>query len=68
MVKEWNNNRVIVMGQVQKPGSVAYFQNMTIIDAIASAGGFTGIAAKNSVTLRREENGGTVQLRPAVSP
>ena len=62
MVKEWNNNRVIVMGQVQKPGSVAYFQNMTIIDAIASAGGFTGIAAKNSVTLRREENG-AVQLR-----
>jgi protein involved in polysaccharide export with SLBB domain len=57
MVKEWNNNRVIVMGQVQKPGSVAYFQNMTIVDAIASAGGFTGIAAKNSVTLRREENG-----------
>jgi polysaccharide export outer membrane protein len=57
MVKEWNNNRVIVMGQVQKPGSVAYFQNMTIVDAIASAGGFTGIAAKNSVMLRREENG-----------
>lgn len=57
MVKEWNNNRVIVMGQVQKPGAVAYFQNMTIVDAIASAGGFTGIAAKNSVTLRREENG-----------
>lgn len=56
-VKEWNNNRVIVMGQVQKPGSVNYFQNMTIVDAIASAGGFTGIAAKNSVTLRREENG-----------
>jgi protein involved in polysaccharide export with SLBB domain len=57
MVKEWNNNRVIVMGQVQKPGSVAYFPNMTIVDAIASAGGFTGIAAKNSVMLRREENG-----------
>jgi protein involved in polysaccharide export with SLBB domain len=57
MVKEWNNNRVIVMGQVQKPGSVTYFQNMTIVDAIASAGGFTGIAAKNSVMLRREENG-----------
>lgn len=57
MVKEWNNNRVIVMGQVQKPGSVNYFQNMTIVDAIASAGGFTGIAAKNSVTLRREQNG-----------
>jgi polysaccharide export outer membrane protein len=27
---------------------------MTIVDAIASAGGFTGIASKNSVNLRRE--------------
>jgi protein involved in polysaccharide export with SLBB domain len=30
---------------------------MTIVDAIASAGGFTGIAAKNSVNLRREVAG-----------
>ena len=34
---------------------------MTIVDAIASAGGFTGIAAKNSVTLRRERQGGQVE-------
>ena len=31
--------------------------DMTIVDAIASAGGFTGIAAKNSVNLRREVAG-----------
>jgi polysaccharide export outer membrane protein len=30
---------------------------MTVVDAIAAAGGFTGIAAKNSVTLRREAKG-----------
>jgi len=35
---------------------------MTIVDAIASAGGFTGIAAKNHVTLRREVKG-TVESR-----
>ena len=46
-----------MLGQVQKPGSVAYFPRMTIVDAIASAGGFTGIAAKNKVTLRRESQG-----------
>ena len=57
MVKEWNSRKVSVMGQVQKPGSVAYFPNMTIVDAIAAAGGFTGIASKNSVTLRREAKG-----------
>jgi polysaccharide export outer membrane protein len=57
MVKEWNSRKVSVMGQVQKPGSVSYFTNMTIVDAIVAAGGFTGIASKNSVTLRREVKG-----------
>ena len=57
MVKEWNSRKVSVIGQVQKPGSVTYFTNMTIVDAIAAAGGFTGIASKNSVTLRRESKG-----------
>jgi polysaccharide export outer membrane protein len=57
MVKEWNSRKVSVIGQVQKPGSVAYFTNMTIVDAIAAAGGFTGIASKNAVTLRREAKG-----------
>jgi protein involved in polysaccharide export with SLBB domain len=62
MVKEWNSRKVSVIGQVQKPGSVSYFTNMTIVDAIAAAGGFTGIASKNSVTLRREAKG-SVQSR-----
>jgi polysaccharide export outer membrane protein len=57
MIKEWNSRKVSVIGQVQKPGSVAYFPNMTIVDAIAAAGGFTGIASKNAVTLRREIKG-----------
>jgi polysaccharide export outer membrane protein len=62
MVKEWNSRKVAVIGQVQRPGFVAYFPSMTIVDAIASAGGFTGIAAKNSVMLRREVKG-TVESR-----
>ena len=57
MVKEWNSRKVSVIGQVQKPGPLVYFPNMTIVDAIAAAGGFTGIASKNSVTLRRELKG-----------
>jgi protein involved in polysaccharide export with SLBB domain len=61
-MKEWNSRKVSVLGQVQKPGPVAYHPHMTIVDAIALAGGFTGIAAKNSVNLRREE-GGKVQSR-----
>ncbi|MCG5053734.1 MAG: polysaccharide export protein [Myxococcales bacterium] len=57
MVKEWNSRKIAVLGQVQKPGSVVYFPRMTIVDAIAAAGGFTPIAAKNKVTLRREAKG-----------
>jgi protein involved in polysaccharide export with SLBB domain len=62
VMKEWNSRKISVLGQVQKPGSVAYHPNMTIIEAIALAGGFTGIAAKNSVSLRREV-GGRVESR-----
>ncbi|HEX4406471.1 MAG TPA: polysaccharide biosynthesis/export family protein [Polyangia bacterium] len=56
-IKERNSQKIIVFGQVAKPGQVGYYPNMTIVDAIASAGGFTGIAAKNSVNLRREVSG-----------
>lgn len=57
LMKEWNSRMVSVLGQVQKPGPVTYRPHMTIVDAIALAGGFTGIAAKNSVSLRRETRG-----------
>jgi polysaccharide export outer membrane protein len=56
-VKERNSQKIAVFGQVAKPGQVGYYPNMTIVDAIASAGGFTSIAAKNSVNLRREISG-----------
>jgi len=59
-IKERNSQKISVLGQVARPGQVSYYPNMTIVDAIASAGGFTGIAAKNSVNLRREA-GGKVQ-------
>jgi protein involved in polysaccharide export with SLBB domain len=57
MIKTWNSRKVTVLGQVQKPGSVDYFPNMTLVDAIALAGGFTPIAEKNAVNLRREVSG-----------
>lgn len=56
-IKDRNSQKISVLGQVTKPGQVAYYPNMTIVDAIASAGGFTGIAAKNSVNLRRQTGG-----------
>jgi protein involved in polysaccharide export with SLBB domain len=61
-VKDRNSQKISVLGQVSKPGQVSYYPNMTIVDAIASAGGFTGIAAKNSVNLRREV-AGKIEMR-----
>jgi protein involved in polysaccharide export with SLBB domain len=57
LVKEWNSRKLVVLGKVAKPGPVAYFPKMTIVDAIAAAGGFSDTAAKNSVRLRRELKG-----------
>ena len=51
MVKEWNSRKVSVIGQVQKPGAVVYFPNMTVVDAIAGAGGFTGERADKDIGL-----------------
>lgn len=59
-VKEWNSRKVSVLGEVGKPGPIQFFTGMTIVDAIAAAGGFTKAAVKNSVKLRREI-GGQVQ-------
>lgn len=57
LVKEWNSRKLVVLGKVLKPGPVSYFPKMTIVDAIAAAGGFADTAAKNSVRLRRELKG-----------
>jgi protein involved in polysaccharide export with SLBB domain len=56
-IKDRNSQKISVLGQVVRPGQVSYYPNMTIVDAIANAGGFTGIAAKNSVNLRRQVAG-----------
>ena len=62
MVTQWNSRKISVLGQVTRPGPISYFPNMTIVDAIASAGGFTAVAAKNSVNVRREVSG-KVEIR-----
>jgi protein involved in polysaccharide export with SLBB domain len=61
-VRDRNSQKITVLGQVTKPGQVGYYPNMTIVDAIATAGGFTGIAAKNAVSLRRDV-GGKIEMK-----
>ena len=51
LVREMNSKRVIVYGQVQKPGTFPYSDAMTIVQAISLAGGFTAMAARERVVL-----------------
>jgi polysaccharide export outer membrane protein len=57
-VKEYNSKRVVVLGQVQKPGSFPLTPGFTLIQAISQAGGFNPIANRDRVNLTRKTAGG----------
>lgn len=64
-VKERNSQKVFVLGQVGKPGPVAIAgRRITVIEAIAQAGGTSKLADASRVVLTREKDG--KQLRVAV--
>lgn len=47
-----------IIGQVQKPGSYLYQEkDITVVEAISMAGGFTRIAARNRTRIIRVEDG-----------
>lgn len=52
-VKEYNSKKVTVFGQVQKPGIFMYKDNMTIIQAVSEAGGFTELADQDGTVVTR---------------
>lgn len=47
-----------VIGEVQKPGNYPYVTNMTILNAVAMAGGFTYRARKNDFYIKRLDKSG----------
>ncbi|HVY49539.1 MAG TPA: polysaccharide biosynthesis/export family protein [Minicystis sp.] len=61
-VKEYNSQRVEVLGEVQKPGSIPLQPGMRLLRAIAMAGGFNTIANKNHVVLKRRLPGGGTKV------
>jgi polysaccharide export outer membrane protein len=52
-VKEVNSYYVYVLGDVAKPGKYQVKSHITVLQAIAIAGGFTPYAAKNNMHVRR---------------
>ena len=66
-IKEQASKKIIVIGQVAKPGTFAYSPSMSIVEAITVAGGFTPMAAKNDTTITRVEDGRKTSFRVPVS-
>lgn len=63
LVKEYNSKKVFVFGEVQKPGTFPFEENMSIVQAVTLAGGFTRNAAQNSTSLTRRVNGQEVKVK-----
>ena len=53
-----NRRPFYVIGEVQKPGNYPYVSDMTAVNAIAMAGGFTRRARKNDFYIRRLDKDG----------
>jgi polysaccharide export outer membrane protein len=56
-IKELKSKKIFVLGQVRKPGSFAYEERMSIVQAIALAGGFGSLAEKNYAIVTRVVGG-----------
>jgi polysaccharide export outer membrane protein len=61
LVKEYASRTVSVLGSVNKPGTVKFQpeQNLTLVEAIAEAGGFTRLGDRSKVKLTRNHPDGS---------
>lgn len=65
-VKEYNSKKVFVIGQVKAPGTFPFEKGMSIIQAIAMAGGFERLADQNSCSVTRVVDGKETRTQVAV--
>jgi polysaccharide export outer membrane protein len=57
VVKQVNNNKAFVMGQVLHPGAYVLSGDTTVLQIIATAGGFAEFADVKHVTIMRTDGG-----------
>jgi polysaccharide biosynthesis/export protein len=60
-VTEINSRRVYVTGEVARTGAIPLLPNMTVLQALSSAGGFTQFAKTKGIYILRMENGQQVK-------
>ena len=61
-VAQINSRRVFVTGEVAKAGALPLLPGMTVLQALASSGGFTQFAKEKGIYILRNENGKQVKL------
>jgi len=66
LLREYNSKKVFVFGEVQRPGTFPFDADMSIIQAVTLAGGFTRSAAKNSISVTRIIDGQGRKIRVPV--
>jgi polysaccharide export outer membrane protein len=52
-----------ILGEVKNPGSYPYMPNMTVLTAVAIAGGFTPRASQDAISVTRQYSGKPYELR-----
>ena len=60
-ISEINSRRVYVTGEVTRPGAFPLLPNMTVLQALTSAGGFTQFARTKKIYVLRSESGRPVK-------
>jgi len=64
MVQEVKSHQINVVGQVAKPGSYILGKPLTVLDAIALAGGFQEFASQKKIYVLRARSDGSEQRIP----
>lgn len=57
IVTQINSRRVYILGEVNRPGAFPLLPDMTVLQLITTAGGFTQFANTSKVRIVRNENG-----------
>lgn len=63
ILKEINSPKISVLGNVKKPDQYKIQQRVTVLDAIALAGGFTDFAKRDRVYVIRNTGSGVQKIR-----
>lgn len=57
-----NSRRIYVLGEINRPGAYPLLPDMTVLQALSSAGGFTQFANQKQIYVLRNEDGKQAKL------